>query len=169
MKKVLMVLMLSAMLVYSGNVIAKEKSEKKAKTDKTVVAKTKKTEAKVDNFQLVKSEIVDFKVGSQMTPDVKVKEDQENFTLGKGQIMYSFVTVKPFDTDTVILVNLVSGDGNIATKIEELKTASQKITRNINPIAIEKAGKYAIELLDANKKGEDGKPAVIARKPFEVK
>jgi len=103
---------------------------------------------------------LDFKLGKETTPDMKVKKDVNAFVMGKDNACYSIFSKKPFAAEVAAVINLRSYADNTVTKIEDAKSADKKIMRPVNPVTIAKAGKYAIEISEGEK--------VLARKVFTV-
>jgi len=103
---------------------------------------------------------LDFKLGKETTPDMKVKKDVNAFVMGKDNACYSIFSKKPFAAEVAGVINLRRYDDNSVTKIEDIKSNEKKINRPVNPVTITKAGKYAVEIVEGEK--------VIARKVFTV-
>ncbi len=109
----------------------------------------------------IKHKDVEFKIGMTTTPDMKVRSEKKKFKMG-DPIFYSVFSKKnkKLEADMTVDVNLVDASTGAKTKIEEIKTSEKELNRPVNPVTVEKAGKYILEFSAGDK--------VLARRSFEV-
>jgi len=109
----------------------------------------------------IKHKDVEFKIGMTTTPDKRVRSESKKFKMG-DPIFYSVFSKKnkKLEADMTVDVNLVDASTGAKTKIEEINSSEKELNRPVNPVTVEKAGKYILEFSAGDK--------VLARRTFEV-
>lgn len=103
------------------------------------------------NFTVFNSNSIKIKIGSKYDKQMQLTEDKTKFKLGEV-IYYSASSKGKISKNMDITIKVQNQPNKQSIQKENFKIKSgTKFVRPINPVQVDKKGKYKIEVLDGNK------------------
>lgn len=111
-------------------------------------------------FTALNKNLIKIQTGSKYDNQLQIAEDKTKFKLGE-EVYYSANSDSKMKKNASITINIKNESTKESVEKENLEIKSgAKFVRPINPIQINKKGKYKIEVIDGNR--------VLAKKVIEI-